>query len=279
MLGTLAGSVAASGLLWLQLPLVIVLIAAAATMFAFGYWLKRNYALAMAFITLFIVLLTGLSEPITVALTIERLGSTAAGGLLAFAAALLFWPVWERDRLPPILARAFRANRDYLATLVDRLSRGGGFDADAILAKRRAESANGAVFSSLRRLSGDPKNRREGLEHAATLANGNQRLTRALNVLSLHLVPDQPLARAELPRFSALAGDAIEALADSVTRDFAVPAQAETWLRALESDFAPPAPLSEREGWVFAQLTRAATELSALLLALQDAAPARTANS
>jgi hypothetical protein len=32
------------------------------------------------------------------------------------------------------------------------------------------------VFSSLQRMSGDPKNQQLGLEQAATLANGNQRL-------------------------------------------------------------------------------------------------------
>ena len=62
MLGTLAGSVLASAFLWLQLPPAVLIAAAAGTMFAFGYWVKRDYAVAIFFITLFIVLLTTLAS-------------------------------------------------------------------------------------------------------------------------------------------------------------------------------------------------------------------------
>ncbi|HUR60026.1 MAG TPA: FUSC family protein [Opitutaceae bacterium] len=276
MLGTLAGGIAASAMLWLRLPEAAVLAAAAATMFAFGYWLKRNYAVAMFFITLFIVLLTGMSEPITFRLTVERLASTVAGGLLALLAAQLFWPVWERDRFPPILAAALQANRDYLRMLVARLAAGGGFDDEAVLAKRRAENANSAAFSSLRRLSGDPADRRAGLEAAATLANGNQRLTRALNGLALHLAPGRPLTAPSLERFAALASDTLDAVAGAVAPGAASPARAGALVRELESHSFPPT-LDGREQWIFAQLTRAATELGALLVAQQEAAPARNA--
>ena len=276
MLGTLAGGIAASALLWLRLPEAALLLAAALTMFAFGYWLKRNYAVAMFFITLFIVLLTGMSEPITFQLTVERLASTVAGGLLALLAAQLFWPVWERDRFPPILEAALRANRDYLRLLIARLAAGGGFDEEAVLAKRRAENANSAAFSSLRRLSGDPEDRRAGLEAAATLANGNQRLTRALNVLALHLAPGRPLAAPALERFAALAGETLDTLAGAVTPGAVPPARGEALVRELESHLFPPT-RDGREQWIFAQLTRAATELGALLVAQQDAAPARNA--
>lgn len=277
MLGTIAGSLLASTLLWLRFPLPVLLVAAAATMFGFGYWVKRNYAFAIFFITLFIVLLTGASEPPTLEFTVERLGSTFAGGVLALFAAQLFWPVWERDRFPPILAAAFRANRDYLKLLMARLETGGSFDAEAINAKRRAESANSAAFSSLRRLTGDPRSRREGLDYAATLANGNQRLTRALNVLSLHLAPGQPISPEVLARFATPAAAALDALADTIEHGASAPGSTEDLLRALEQDLFPAQPAHDRERWIFAQLTRAATELSASLLTLQKEAPARAA--
>jgi uncharacterized membrane protein YccC len=275
MLGTIGGSLVASALLWLELPLPVLLGAAALTMFGFGYWVKRNYAYAIFFITLFIVLLTGASEPATLAFTVERLGSTFAGGVLALLAAQLFWPVWERDRFPPILAAAFRANRDYLKLLMARLETGNAFDDEAIRAKRRAESANNAAFSSLRRLTGDPRSRREGLDYAATLANGNQRLTRALNVLSLHLVPGKPIAAEILTRFTMPAAAALEALADTIEHGASAPGSTEELLRALEQDLFPARTAPERERWIYAQLTRAATELSASLLTLQKEAPAR----
>lgn len=277
VLGTLAGGVAASVLLWLQLPSAVLLIASAMTMFLFGYWLKRNYTIAIFFITLFIVLLTGATEPVTIAFSVERLASTLAGGALALLAAQLFWPVWERERFPPLLAHAFRANHDYLRILLARLTDGGGFDAEAIAAKRRAESGNSTAFSSFRRLTGDPHNQRGSLEFAATLANGNQRLTRALNGLTLHLSPTAgPLANPGIARFASAASDALEALGNAIEHGVTNPAASEPLLAALSQDFFPRHAATARERFVFAQLARAGTELSALLLALQNEAPAWT---
>lgn len=276
VLGTIAGGIVASGLIWLELPFAALMTATAVTMFAFGYLVRRNYALAIFFITLFIVLLTEATGPVTMEFALERLASTIAGGALALIAAQIFWPVWERDRLPAIQAGAFRANREYARLLIARLTRGGGFDAEATAAKRRAEGSNAGVFSSLRRMSGDPRTQQEGIEFAATLANGNNRVTRVLNVLSLHLTPGVPLAHPALTDFETLASEALDQLAAAVESGAVAADRLEALIRTLEggpfrADVGP-----ERDRWVFSQLTRAATELNALLLAVQDAAPVRS---
>jgi len=272
VLGTFAGSLVASALLWLHPPPVLLALATAATIFAFGYWVRHNYAVAVFFVTLFIVLLTEASHPVTLAFTIERLASTLAGGALALLAALFFWPVWERHRLPPILAAAVRANRTFLGLLIARLETGGGYDAAAIAAKRQAEVANSAVFSSLQRMMGDPQNQQEGLERAAAIANGNQRLTRALTIVALHLTPGAPLAAGELAAFGRLADEALAALAGTLVPAAAArPADLDRLIADLEA-FAPPAAdAGRRDGWVFAQLLRAGTELTAMLLAVETA--------
>ena len=285
VLGTLTGSLLASGLLWLHLPFAALAVAMAATIFCFGYLVRRNYALAVFFVTLFIVLLTEAGGPVTIAFTVERLASTLAGGALALLAAMFFWPVWERERFPPLLATALRANRDYLRELATRLARGGSYDTAAIAAKRRVEAANSTLFSSLQRMSGDPKAQQAGLEQAATLANGNQRLTRGLNVLALHLTPGAPLERRELGDFVQLAADALDALASGVERGDPMVARLEPLLEKLETVQLPLPPAgatgeaAQRDHWVFGQLTRASTELSAMLLATLESAPARSAEA
>jgi uncharacterized membrane protein YccC len=283
VLGTLGGSILASAMLWLNLPFAVLATATAATIFTFGYFIRRNYGVAVFFITLFIVLVTETSGPVTVGFAVERLASTLGGGILALIAAFIFWPVWERDRFPPILAAALRANRDYLRLLLSRLSTGGGYDTEATLAKRHAETANSAVFSSLQRMSGDPKDRQHGLEQAATLANGNQRLTRALNILTLHLTPGAPLSHPELTRFGALAEEALDTLAHQVEHSAPASKQLDSLLTSLERLTLPVPPAgapdsARREHWIFTQLTRATTELSAMLLAVQNSAPAQTAD-
>jgi uncharacterized membrane protein YccC len=274
VLGTIAGSLVASGLLYLELPVAVLLAAVGVGVFFFAFFLKRNYAVAIFFVSIFIVLVTEAHEAVTLAFTIERVLITLAGGALALLAAFIFWPVWERDRLPAILARTFRANQEYLATLLNRLQTGGAYDAEAIAAKRRAEAANTTAFSSLKRLSGDPKNQREGLEHAAALVNGNQRLTRVLNVLTLHLGPAEPVSASTLERFARIAEAALARLAEAAAHSTPVPAELETLIRELEADLFPAHAATERERWIYGQLGRAAIELNALLVVLQNSAPA-----
>lgn len=278
--GTLAGSAVASLLLWQQLPFTMLATAMAVTVFAFGYFLKRNYAIAVFFVTLFIVLLTGATEPISASFTLERLLTTFAGGALALAAALFFWPVWERDRFPPVLASGLRANADFLRQLMRQLRQGSGYDSETLAAKRRSETANSTVFSALQRMTGDPRNRREGLEYFATLANGNQRLTRALTVLILHLNADAPpLAAPDLLQFEKTATQALEEIAGAVERGTTDLLLLRERLRELEG--VPLSPTANagstdtdpRNRWVFSQLTRAATELSAMLLTMLEERP------
>jgi uncharacterized membrane protein YccC len=276
VLGTLAGSLAASGLLWVRPPPAVLLAATAVCAFAFAFLLKRRYGVAVVFVTLFVVLLTEAESPVTLAFTAERMGSTLAGGALALAAALFFWPVWERDRLPPVLARALRANRDYWTILSARLAEGGAYDAEVIRRKRAAEAANSAMFSSLQRLMGDPKHQQAGLAGTAALANGNQRITRALSVVALHLTPGQPLNRPNFLPFTAQVTATLESLAQAVETG-ALAARPD--VAGLEQLRLPPPgdgtrdPAAQRDHWVFAQYTQAATELAAMLLA---AAPAES---
>ncbi|WP_415907317.1 FUSC family protein [Oleiharenicola sp. Vm1] len=266
VLGTIAGGVLASALLWLPLPGWAILAAMALTMAGFAFWLKRNYAVAVFFITLFVVLITEAQERVSVAFTLERLAATLAGGVLALAAAYLFWPVWERGQFPQILARALGANRAYLQAIGAALAEGRRFDDRLIAAKRAAESANGALFSSLQRMSAEPKHQQADVDAAAALANGNQRLTSALTGLAVQL-GGAPLSGPALTDFVHLAGEALAELA----REDRGPRLAE--LRAaLDRVHFPSRPratdaaAARTELAAYLQFARCATELDAMLL-------------
>ena len=268
-LGTLVGSIVGSGLLWLHLPSAWLVAATAPMVFGFGFFLKRNYTVAVFCVTMFVVLLTESQGPVTAAFTVERVLSTVAGGALALGAATLFWPAWERNRLRPLLARALRANRDYLNLLAIRLAQGGGYDAGAIAMKRAAETANSEVFSSLQRMIGDPKNQQEGLEQAAALANGNQRLTRAFTVIALQLKPGKPIAHPTVEAFTRLGDEVFGVLATSLESPSGRTGDHAGLLHALDT-FKLPAPIAEaddedrRVQGIFMQFGRAATELGAM---------------
>lgn len=273
VLGTLAGSIAGSAFLWLDVPLAVITATTAATMFFFAFFLKRRYAVAVFFITLAVVLLTEAHEPVSLSFAVERLVTTLAGGTLAILAALFIWPVWERQRLPPILLAALEANRDFAGLIATRIENGGTYDPAAIDAKRRAETANSDVFSSLQRMMGDPHNRREGLDQVAACANGNQRVTRALTALAIQLTAGSsshsfPIAQG-FQRVNLALATLIAQLrgptesAREILPTTPSPVSPRSTLPDSAADSSPP-----KEHWILGQLARIDTELKAMQLAL-----------
>src|SRR5690606_4298155 len=190
--------------------------ATCAAAFGFAYIVRRNYRLGVLFVTVFVVLI-GSGRGTTVGLVTDRLAATAGGGLLALAAAMIFWPMWEQRRFPAIMASALRANAAYLRTLGEALAESPEDERGVVPAKRRAEAATADVYASVERLLADPRARREGAEAAAVLAAGNRRVTRALNVLLVHFGPGAPpVGGADVSRFVACAAETLERLAEAV---------------------------------------------------------------
>jgi uncharacterized membrane protein YccC len=272
MLGTLAGSIIASSLLWLHLPIGVLLTAVAVTIALFSYYVKRSYGIAVIFITLNVVLLLEAHQPVTLAVTMERLGCTLAGGMLALGAAFIFWPVWEKQRFPGIMAKALDANVSYLKQVVSRLENGMPYDEDLLLCRRSAESANSEAFSSLRRMTADPRSRRDGLDEAAALANGNQRVTNALSVVTVHLNDQRTRHPETLARFREVCVEAFQVLkTGGAALDASFEALEAFTLPEIDPDHRDASRF--REPWVYPQLARIVTELAAMILAEKPRVP------
>jgi uncharacterized membrane protein YccC len=217
-----------------------------------------------------VVLLTEIGGPLSWKLTFERLACTLAGGGLALLAAHFFWPAWEKDRFQPLMSEALLASRDYIKLLCRRLREGTGRGPELIPAKRHLETSNGEVFASLRRMYGEPKNRADILEDAAAMANGNLRLTRVLNLLLLYLASNPPpVTDSMLGEWEDAACPALEVV--SASWEEFDEHELEFALSRLEGiEFIRPSPGRDYDSWVFTQLARASTELSAMLI---DALP------
>jgi uncharacterized membrane protein YccC len=250
------------------LPHAVLLSAAAVNSFLFALFLKRRYDVAVVFLTLMVVLLTEIGGPVDWRLTIERLACTLAGGGLALLAAHFFWPSWEKDRFQPLMSEALLASCGYIKLLCRRLREGTGRGPELIPAKRRLETANSEVFASLRRMYGEPKNRADILQDAAAVANGNLRLTRVLNLLLLHLTNrPAPVSDPELSGWESAACHALDVLA--VSWDDLDEKALESALNQLESlNFDRSSGESAGDAWVFTQLGRGSTELTAMIIDL-----------
>jgi uncharacterized membrane protein YccC len=152
----------------------------------------------------------------------------------------------------------------------ERLAEGRIYDAEVVKAKRRAESAGAGAFSSLQRMSGDPKGVRDLMNELAVVANGNQRVTRALNLIVLQTHPDRPLPEAKgLAAHKAAALEELaRALQDPAARKDAL-GFAQEQLRAatgggLQADGNRPSDIALR------QFERTGTEIGAMLISAAE---------
>lgn len=211
--GTLAGSLAASLLMMMEPGSAMRLVWIAIGVFAFSFNLKRNVSLAGFGAAFFVVILLQHSGEGGATLALERVGATLVGGVLSFVGAMIFWPVWEHDRFGAVLKNSLQATADYLRRLEFKLREGGALDDETVLAKRRAEAASAAVFSSVGRLFADAHNPREQIERAATLANGNQRVLRLANLIMVGLHEGPGRLSADEARYFAVMTEALAHLA------------------------------------------------------------------
>ena len=256
--GTLAGCALGSSLLWVQLPVGVLLSLTAVMAFCFAYFLKRRYGLAIFFVTLMLVLITDAVEPLKWEFTLARMLSTLAGGGMALLAALLFWPKWEQEQFPKLLASGVRANRGYLTAIATALVKGEPFAGEVVQKKREAERANSLTSASLQRMLGEPSRQQNQVERAAALTAYNQRLTRAATVLAVHLNKRESFRRPEFDLLSKVIGEALGALAQEIELGKSS-ANSVTGQIVI-----PPSPGDPSVELIYGQIARIVTEIEAM---------------
>lgn len=151
------------------------------------------YGLFVLLLTPFVVLMIesvqpgGLASGADLPLAAVRVLNTGLGGALALLAGTLFWPSWERERLPEQLARTIDANREYFHELL-AIYFGRPMDAAAIRrAREQAQVENANAAAAFQRLLSEPSTRRGAVEPIYALVTYNQRFYDGVTTLAASL--------------------------------------------------------------------------------------------
>jgi uncharacterized membrane protein YccC len=277
--GTVGGIVLAGCLLELKLPLLALDAFAAAMAFVFAYFLKRRYWLAIFFITINLVLITETVSPVNKDFMVARIIATLVGGGLALVAARVFWPAWEGEKFPTLVAKAVRANQAFLLSVYGGASEVAGRTNEPLMARRRAENANRNVAASVERLQGEPAGIRENPDCAAALATYCQRITRALNVLAVQMPTMGKSCQLVAPVIWKPMGDLLEQMAQVIEDgcEKTAVAKLEAGVTKLEFDYAHEKfsinggseLISSPGGLAWMQLGKTIAELRAMTLGLK----------
>jgi uncharacterized membrane protein YccC len=268
--GTVLGVIAVGGLLYLHPPYWVLLAIMAVLCGVIAHLLKHNYIAAVFIVTIMLVVSMEAMGPVSFDLALERLVCCVLGSFLAFLAALTLWPIWERQRVRPLLARAIRCNRDYLKVLAGAFEAGAGAPGHRILpAKMEVEIANADVFDSLRRMGKEPEAKRAILKAAAVLATGNHRLTRIFNALLAGVTPGRsPMDANAVETFRSSMIAALDAMAHFVDAADASPAWGDIKALLERIRFAPTPEVGEAD-WMISRFEHAATEAEGMLFAVR----------
>jgi hypothetical protein len=214
VVGTVAGALTASLPVWAALPVPWLLTAIAACCAVFTYLMRRHYGTAVFFITVTVILMTGLDQPLSWQIALERLGCVVVGSLSAWLAARALWPGLSVAQFEAILQTTFEADRAYLAVLRIALASGGNrLHWASVEAKRRAERAGKRLADALADFRDTPGAAADG--RLVSLADVAPRLTGMLTVLFLQQEGTPPplddpeadeLCRKAMAALTALAG-------------------------------------------------------------------------
>ena len=186
IIGTLSGVV--TGVLFVQiLPTlagqVILLLVAA---YAFFVWLRKNYALAVVFVTIFVIAAFNLIAGKGIIVMEARVMDTIIGAVLAIIVVRFMWPDWQYKRLPNLLSTALEKNRNYFTSILQEYKELNEDDLNYRIARYRANQADNALALSWRGMKLEPKKHQKFQKHAFALTYLNHALLSYLSALGAH---------------------------------------------------------------------------------------------
>ena len=180
--GTLMGVVLGVGLAQLLPTLTGQILLMLGTIYAFFYWLKKNYTIAAIFITIYVLGAFNLLAGVGVAVMLPRIIDTLIGGFLAYVVVRLIWPDWQYKQLPVLLLTAVAKNKRYFQSIYDTSLTETQYSHN----RRTAHNADNALTSAWKDMRLEPKSKRHYQQKAFRLTDLNHALLSYISAFGVH---------------------------------------------------------------------------------------------
>ncbi len=193
--GTLLGVVLGVSLAHLLPTLMGQILLMLGSVYAFFFWLKKNYTVAAIFITIYVLGAFNLLAGEGVAVMLPRIIDTLIGGMLAYFVVRYIWPDWQYKQLPILLHTAVTKNRCYFQSIYDvSIS-----ETEYVHNRRSAHNADNALTSGWKDMRLEPKSKRHYQQRALRLTDLNHALLSYISAFGVHNHKiKHPLAEHEL---------------------------------------------------------------------------------
>lgn len=182
VLGTLLGVVIgifAARLLPTTAGQVLLLVG---SVYFFFVWLRKKYAIAVIFITTFVLAAFNIQADQGIAIMTPRIIDTLIGAFLAFLVVRFIWTDWQYKHLPQLLKNALEKNQAYLEAIYTP-----NYDALSYRNIRQAtHEADTALTLAWRGMKVEPKSKQHYEKRAFRLTYLNHALLSYLSALGAH---------------------------------------------------------------------------------------------
>lgn len=185
IIGTVTGIVLGGVIMLLPLPHQAFVILLILVSFLVAYYLRNNYKVGVFFTTIMMVILMQLSQQGSWELIGWRILSTLIGALLALIASYVFWPSWEKERFPSLMAKSLCDNKNYLQQVIKFYNKELVEGETWNKCRRIAEGSNNNVFASVQRMVEEPEHVQKEMDKSFTMAGVNIRLSREITSIAL----------------------------------------------------------------------------------------------
>ncbi|MFB6317631.1 FUSC family membrane protein [Saccharicrinis sp. FJH54] len=161
--------------------------------FAFFYWVRSRYSVAVVFITTFVISAFNLiSKDAGLHIMVPRLIDTVIGATIAFIVIRLLWPGWQFRRMPGLISKALLKNMAYLRAITNEYNVHTEDDLEYRIARREAHLADNELALAWNSMRLEPKSKQMSMQQAFTLTYLNHALLSHISALGAHRETSTP---------------------------------------------------------------------------------------
>jgi len=187
LLGTLTGVVLGVLLLHIFTNTAAQVILMLGSAMAFFYWLKKQYSIAVIFVTTFVLsAFSVISKDAGLNVMVPRLVDTLLGASLSFIVIRFLWPGWQYRRMPELISVAMQKNKSYLQEIIREYKETSADDLKYRIVRREAHLADNELALAWNSMRQEPKSKRKLMQHAFTLTYLNHALLSNISALGAH---------------------------------------------------------------------------------------------
>jgi uncharacterized membrane protein (TIGR01666 family) len=152
------------------------------SIYLFFYWLKKNYVVAAAFITIYVLASFNLNDSQGLIVMLPRITDTLIGGIIAYLVVRFVWPDWQYKQLPKLMYNAVYKNKRYFESIY----KGSVSEEDYLHNRRTAYNADNSLTAAWKGMRLEPRKTRVFQESAFNLTNLNHALLSYISAFGVH---------------------------------------------------------------------------------------------